>query len=456
MDESFSDRMTVKEEEHPGFQYVLPQFYALVQPAQFDGQVQFDPQTQILPWDNSSNNFNQINNSISYYSPYQPIPKPNQYYMNAQFVGGGIYGYPEAAGRVSYPPPPDGFTVNPVMSNIDDFVDPMLLGGYGSMPYVQPDFSLRPQIPQPVMQPHMNFSFYPEPLQMEHGHETQPPELPPLPLRVAEESGRASSPPPTSHSVRLRQQHQDRCEHLHIPPQKSPTQKQAPAPAPAQGQSQAKVLRKSIRSNINKKKEYGAVQVKVPFSKASSPPPLPKTGTTTRSKSNQEQNNPPFDIEAFVNRPASERMHESTGRVARPLNAFMLYRKMFADAAHRRIILMTQDDQDDKSARKKKCMQQAMSQMLGESWRLEDEATKDKFREYAYVEKMNHDRAYPDYKYAPRRPGQAAGAKRKAAAAVAKDDDEEVEDDEEEEDDVDGEEYGASLERFVRKRVKRE
>ncbi|KAL5313835.1 hypothetical protein ACEPPN_018258 [Leptodophora sp. 'Broadleaf-Isolate-01'] len=114
---------------------------------------------------------------------------------------------------------------------------------------------------------------------------------------------------------------------------------------------------------------------------------------------------PIADIEAYVNRSAEERRKEVEngkipGKVKRPMNSFMLYRKAYQKR--------TRDW----------CLEnnhQIVSQVCGKSWPLEPEHIKNQFSEWARIERANHQNAHPGYKFSPSKPGAAKGSKRKVS-----------------------------------------
>lgn len=119
------------------------------------------------------------------------------------------------------------------------------------------------------------------------------------------------------------------------------------------------------------------------------------------------------DIEAFVNRPASERRRETEGRngyVTRPMNSFMLYRSAYAD---RTKVYCTQSNH------------QIVSAVSGESWRLEPPEVHERFNTYARIERENHAKAHPSYKFSPSKTGPTAA--RKKRGGLSSDDEEEEE-----------------------------
>lgn len=115
---------------------------------------------------------------------------------------------------------------------------------------------------------------------------------------------------------------------------------------------------------------------------------------------------PVVDIEAYVNRSIEERRREvedgkCPGKVKRPMNSFMLYRKAYQNRT------------------KDWCLQnnhQVVSQVCGDSWPLEPDSVKEQFSEWARIERQNHQNAHPGYKFSPAKPGgPKAAAKRKAS-----------------------------------------
>ncbi|KAI1174473.1 hypothetical protein F4777DRAFT_381534 [Nemania sp. FL0916] len=100
---------------------------------------------------------------------------------------------------------------------------------------------------------------------------------------------------------------------------------------------------------------------------------------------------PKFDINAFVRRSAKERQTYTAKKVGRPLNAFILYRKTYQD--HAKHILKGNDNQ-------------ALSRCIGASYRMEDQAVKDKFARYAQIEKEFHKAAFPNYAFHPKSRGE--------------------------------------------------
>ncbi|KAI1776488.1 hypothetical protein F4818DRAFT_350988 [Hypoxylon cercidicola] len=96
------------------------------------------------------------------------------------------------------------------------------------------------------------------------------------------------------------------------------------------------------------------------------------------------------DIAEYVNRSPDTRQNEVRDskdlKVKRPMNAFMLYRKAF---------------QNRTKEWKKHDNHQVISQICGVGWNMEERELKDQFDEWARIERENHKRAFPDYKFAP-------------------------------------------------------
>ncbi|KAK3066006.1 hypothetical protein LTR53_017803, partial [Teratosphaeriaceae sp. CCFEE 6253] len=95
------------------------------------------------------------------------------------------------------------------------------------------------------------------------------------------------------------------------------------------------------------------------------------------------------DMDAWVHRSAETRRAEvekRNGYVTRPMNSFMLYRSCYAERT------------------KAWCVQnnhQVVSSVSGESWPMEPQEVRRQFEEWARVERENHAKAHPDYKFSP-------------------------------------------------------
>ncbi|KAF1996831.1 hypothetical protein P154DRAFT_471929 [Amniculicola lignicola CBS 123094] len=100
-------------------------------------------------------------------------------------------------------------------------------------------------------------------------------------------------------------------------------------------------------------------------------------------------NVPVRNMEEWVNRSVETRRKEvekRNGYVTRPMNSFMLYRSAYAERT------------------KQWCLQnnhQVVSSVSGESWPLEPPEIRDRYNEYAKLERMNHQNAHPTYKFSP-------------------------------------------------------
>ncbi|KFY24971.1 hypothetical protein V493_04911 [Pseudogymnoascus sp. VKM F-4281 (FW-2241)] len=116
---------------------------------------------------------------------------------------------------------------------------------------------------------------------------------------------------------------------------------------------------------------------------------------------------PVVDIDAYVNRSAEIRRQEveegkNPGKVKRPMNSFMLYRKAYQNRT------------------KNWCLannHQVVSQVCGDSWPLEPDSVRAQFNEWARIERQNHQNAHPGYKFSPAKAGTAKAAKRKASVS---------------------------------------
>lgn len=131
--------------------------------------------------------------------------------------------------------------------------------------------------------------------------------------------------------------------------------------------------------------------------------PIPQSSSPIVGGKNQVRLEKPFSeltnlsqepiqaVEAYVNRSVQVRSIEAQakGRVLRPANAFILYRKAYQSCA------------------KEFCAQananaEAASPVVAESWRLETEEVRGRFQEFARIDSANHRLAHPGYKYAPK------------------------------------------------------
>ena len=109
------------------------------------------------------------------------------------------------------------------------------------------------------------------------------------------------------------------------------------------------------------------------------------------------------DMDEWVNRTAETRrleVEKRNGYITRPMNSFMLYRSAYAERT------------------KMWCLQnnhQIVSSVSGESWPLEPSEVREQYNEYARIERDNHQKAHPGYKFSPSK-AQNSSRKRKGAS----------------------------------------
>lgn len=95
------------------------------------------------------------------------------------------------------------------------------------------------------------------------------------------------------------------------------------------------------------------------------------------------------DLESFAKRSVEERQRKAKeeGKVLRPLNSYMLYRKAYQQVARR----VLSNDQ-----------QQLASKIVAISWnKYEPKEIKDRFKSLARIDNQMHRKAFPTYKYTP-------------------------------------------------------
>ncbi|KAI8631440.1 hypothetical protein F5Y19DRAFT_493339 [Xylariaceae sp. FL1651] len=95
---------------------------------------------------------------------------------------------------------------------------------------------------------------------------------------------------------------------------------------------------------------------------------------------------PMADVVEFTRRSPEERLNfqRHKGKIPRPLNAFLLYRRAYYKQILRMIGVRTV---------------QSISRIAALSWRLEDQEVRDRFHELSNVERGNHESAFPNYKF---------------------------------------------------------
>lgn len=105
----------------------------------------------------------------------------------------------------------------------------------------------------------------------------------------------------------------------------------------------------------------------------------------------KEYDVPVEDMNEWVNRPNTDRYAEVSGKqkgkIPRPMNSFMLYRRAYKER------IKKWGAQGDNN--------QLISSVAGLSWNLEPGDIKAEYARLANVERDNHAKAFPDYKFAP-------------------------------------------------------
>ncbi|KAM4059329.1 HMG (high mobility group) box domain-containing protein [Hirsutella rhossiliensis] len=98
------------------------------------------------------------------------------------------------------------------------------------------------------------------------------------------------------------------------------------------------------------------------------------------------------DVFNHVHRPNDVRMDEASkeGKIKRPLNAFLLYRKHVIGYVKKELL-----------GEENKNNQQLVSRICGDSWKMETDEVKSNFKKLAQAEKTRHGQAFPTYKYTP-------------------------------------------------------
>lgn len=121
---------------------------------------------------------------------------------------------------------------------------------------------------------------------------------------------------------------------------------------------------------------------------------------------------PVKDTEAWVNRSLQERQSEKRhdGSIKRPSNSFMLYRSAYTERC--RELEKSKNHQD-------------ISSIAGASWAIETVEIKTQFEEWAKMERENHQKAFPDYRFQP----QTQAAKERKRKRKSDDSSEEASDD---------------------------
>ena len=116
---------------------------------------------------------------------------------------------------------------------------------------------------------------------------------------------------------------------------------------------------------------------------------MPKLTAPLSELTKSYDNVPVRDMALWVNRPPEVRWREvetRKGYVPRPMNSFMLYRSAYSE---RTKIWCLQNNH------------QVVSSVSGESWPLESKEIRDKYNNFAKIERDNHQSAHPGYKFSP-------------------------------------------------------
>ena len=139
----------------------------------------------------------------------------------------------------------------------------------------------------------------------------------------------------------------------------------------------------------------------------------PKTLSGPLSELTRDMDIPIKDTEAWVNRSMEERQKEATkdNFVKRPSNSFILYRSAYADRAR---------------SFQKSANHQVVSSLAGESWAMEPSEIRKQYDTWAKVERENHARAFPEYKFQPQT-NKASARKRKGRLDDSEDEESDLE-----------------------------
>ncbi len=142
----------------------------------------------------------------------------------------------------------------------------------------------------------------------------------------------------------------------------------------------------------------------------------PKTLSGPLSELTKDMENIPVkDTEAWVNRSLDVRREEAEKDqfVKRPSNSFILYRSAYADRARN----------FQKSAN-----HQIVSSLAGESWAMEPPEIRKQYDAWAKLERENHAKAFPDYKFQPQT-NKSAARKRKGRGEDSEEEESDLESD---------------------------
>ena len=136
---------------------------------------------------------------------------------------------------------------------------------------------------------------------------------------------------------------------------------------------------------------------------------VPKLSAPLSELAKEMKNVVLIDKEAEANRSSEKRRQEvvnDKGKIKRPQNSFILYRSAHANVA--KAILGADNHQ-------------LVSSLCGQSWAIESPEVRERFAEIAKLERDNHAKAHPGYKFSPSKPPNL-GRKRKGAESDEEDD----------------------------------
>ncbi|KAJ5983808.1 HMG box protein [Penicillium waksmanii] len=194
---------------------------------------------------------------------------------------------------------------------------------------------------------------------------------------------------PTSHPIPIMPNNQAHTPHIMGADLPMRVQSASPpySPSPSR-KSSARSKARAIRSPKEKRGRSHRNTASGPKARIALPGPLSEITANFA-------NVPVRDMEAHVNRPTPTRLEEARVRglsgnkaVARPMNAFMLYRSAYT--ARCKEYLGMENHQE-------------ISRAIGASWRLESAHFKDQFNEWSRIERSNHAIAFPGYKFQPKK-----------------------------------------------------
>ncbi|KAJ5815022.1 hypothetical protein N7474_006799 [Penicillium riverlandense] len=250
-------------------------------------------------------------------------------------------------------------------------VDPIKMQGDEINPGFVPQSSTLYASPSPYFQPALQY--------------------PPMPLhaQMVVPGPHTNTPPPTSDEELVP------CPVGTPPPKSSPARRRAPTP-------KAKLSRSPKARRARERREADTPETSVDSSSSKELYiPLPLSELTKHMT-----DVPVKDIEGFVNRSFEERWEEvkQKGRITRPMNSFMLYRSAYTDRI-KRYLNQTNN--------------QAVSRACGLGWKLEPKYIREKYERYACIERDEHARAHPDYKFSPSKDCKAPPARKRQSADEA-------------------------------------